>query len=85
MQSNQYLEDAPSITHERLLLILRRTLKRRDRLFLVLLYLQELTIEEVAVVMECSVDEVVGSIKQSMECVTAEMKTGNAPKVHSRS
>ena len=85
MQRNQYPEDAPSITHERLLLTLRRTLKRRDRLFLVLHYVQKLSAEEVACVMECSVDEVLSSINQSMELVCAGMKTGNAPKVHSRS
>ena len=85
MQLNQELEDSPSIVHERLFMVLRRTLKRRDRLFLVLHYLQELTIDEVACVMECSSQEVATSIHRSMDLVCDHMETGNAPKVHSRS
>lgn len=85
MQLNQYLEDVPSITHDRLLLTIRRTLKRRDRLFLVLHYVQKLSAEEVASVMECSVEEVLSSMHRSMELVSAEIKTQNAPKAHSGS
>ena len=69
MQRNQNLDGSSSILHERLLLILRRTLKRRDRLFLVLHYLHELSVEEVACVMECSIEEVEASLTRSMGLV----------------
>ena len=45
MQPAQHLDDATSIRHERLLLTIRRTLPRRDRLFLVLHYLHDLEFE----------------------------------------
>lgn len=83
MQPAQHLDDATSIRHERLLLTIRRTLPRRDRLFLVLHYLHDLEFEDVASVMECSVDEVRTSIEASMAVVSSGLETGDAAKVHS--
>ena len=78
MQRTPELEGLPSIVHERLLLALRRNLKRRDRLFLVLHFLQKLSHEEVACVMECSIEEVEASLTRSMGLVQDAVGTETA-------
>ena len=85
MHSDPFFDEAPSITHDRLLLTLRRTRSRRERLFLVLHYLQGLSHEEVACVMECSVTEVRRVTGQSMALVRAELETGGLSKLHCQS
>jgi DNA-directed RNA polymerase specialized sigma24 family protein len=81
MQRTPELEGLPSVVHERLLLALRRKLKRRDRLFLVLHFLQKLNHEEVACVMECSTEEVEASLTQSMSLVRTGVSTEETPKM----
>ena len=69
MQLIQDHVGSTSQVHGRLLLVLRRKLPRKDRVFLVLHYLQGLSMEEVSRVMDCSVEEVQESIGRSMGLV----------------
>ena len=73
MQLTHEQEERTSYIHERLLMVLRRKLPRRDRMFLVLHYLQGLNPEEIAAVMDCPVSEVEGSITSSMALVNEQL------------